>query len=147
MLLRHAIKAPDPCIIMYVGVRIGQFCRSYLYLCAAFAYVRVHIIVHVRLYVGAGPPGGGGGTGPLCPPPPGSATETESQLPTCHHICSAMHIYPSFQYWQCAASVVHVTPPALFMPPFYAAIHYCHEAIIARATYRKSRDNKKRYFL
>ena len=72
MLLRHAIKAiigPNPCIIMYVGVRIGQFCRSYLYLCAAFAYVRVH----VRVYVGAGPSGGGGGgggggTGPLCPP-------------------------------------------------------------------------------
>ena len=73
MLLRHAIKAPDPCIIMYVGVRIGQFCRSYLYLCAAFAYVRVHIIVHVRLYVGAGPPGGGGGGGggarARCAPP------------------------------------------------------------------------------
>ena len=53
-----------------VGVRIGHFCRSYIYLCAVFAYVRVHIFVHVRVYVGAGPSGGGGGGGGArCAPP------------------------------------------------------------------------------
>ena len=100
MLLRHAIKAPDPCIIMYVGVRIGQFCRSYLYLCAAFAYVRVHIIVHVRVYVGAGPSGGGGGgggTGPLCPPPldPLLISPLHDQLPSAQTTNSQeLRVYP-----------------------------------------------------
>ena len=75
MLLRHAIKAiigPDPCIIMYVGVRIGQFCRSYLYLCAAFAYVRVHInrtCTCIRRGGTLGGGGGGGGARARCAPP------------------------------------------------------------------------------
>ena len=59
---------------MYHYVRIGHFCRLYLF--AAFAYVRVHIVLQVRVYVGAGPSGGGGGGGggrgghgPVVPPP------------------------------------------------------------------------------
>ena len=64
MLIHHAIKAiifilgPDPCIIMYVGVRIiGQFCRSYISALRLFTFA----------YRPSG--GGGGGHGPVVPPP------------------------------------------------------------------------------
>ena len=61
----------------YVRRRTSRPFLPKLYLCAAFAYVRVHIVEHVRVYVVGGGGGGGGGGGPRArrpPPSPGSAT-------------------------------------------------------------------------
>ena len=57
-----------------VGVRIGHFCRSYIFALRLHMFAYTYSYMYVYTY-GRDPRGGGGGggTGPLCPPP-GSAT-------------------------------------------------------------------------